>query len=64
MIHFIFYQSNNYRIDSCYAALIASGSWKAHEHKALAKEARKAWDDLLASKGDKRLWLRHVKGHP
>ena len=51
------------RYDSCYAALIASGSWKAHEHKALAKEARKAWDDLLASKGDKRLWLRHVKGH-
>ena len=51
------------RYDSCYAALIASGSWKAHEHKALAKEARKAWDDLLASKGDERLWLRHVKGH-
>ena len=25
------------RYDSCYAALIASGSWKAHEHKALAK---------------------------
>ena len=42
--------------------------WKAHDlsrttHKALAKEARKAWDDLLASKGDERLWLRHVKGH-
>ena len=51
------------RYDSCYAALIASGSWKAHAHKALAKEARKAWDDLLASKGDERLWLRHVKGH-
>lgn len=50
------------RYDSCYAAMIASGSWKAHAHKALAKEARKAWDDLLATKGE-RLWLRHVKGH-
>ena len=36
------------RYDSCYAAMIASGSW--------------AWDDLLATNGE-RLWLRHVKGH-
>ena len=25
------------RYDSCYAALIASGSWKAHEHKAFSE---------------------------
>ena len=38
------------------ATLFASGSWKAHSQNALAKEARKAWEDLLASKGDERLW--------
>ena len=50
------------RYDSCYAAMIASGSWKAKAHRALAAEARAAWD-ALRSKTDNKLWLRHVKGH-
>jgi ribonuclease HI len=50
------------RYDSCYAAMIASGSWKAKAHKALAAEARAAWD-ALREKTRNQLWLRHVRGH-
>ena len=50
------------RYDSCYAAMIASGSWKAKAHKALAVEAHVAWAKLR-DKTSNRLWLRHVRGH-
>ena len=50
------------RYDSCYAAMIASGSWKAKAHKALAAEARAAWG-MLQNKTNNTLWLRHVRGH-
>ena len=50
------------RYDSCYAAMIASGSWKAKAHKELAAEARAAWT-ALRQRTDNRLWMRHVRGH-
>ena len=50
------------RYDSCYAAMIASGTWKPHWHRALAAEAQAAWAALRKQKGDL-LWLRHVRGH-
>ena len=50
------------RYDSCYAAMVASGSWKAKAHKALAAEARAAWA-ALRDKTKNNLWLRHVRGH-
>ena len=50
------------RFDSAYAAMIASGTWKAKKHKALAGEARAAWADLRKHT-DNKLWIRHVRGH-
>ena len=50
------------RYDSTYAAMIATGVWKAKKHKALAEEARSAWRSLHA-KLRGRLWTKHVKGH-
>ena len=50
------------RYDSCYAAMIASGTWRPHWHRALAAEAQAAWAALRKLKGE-RLWLRHVRGH-
>ena len=50
------------RYDSLYAAMVASGTWKAKKHKAMAMEARHAWTTLKKRLGD-RVWLRHVKGH-
>ena len=50
------------RYDSCYAAMVASSSWKAKAHKALAAEARTAWLRLQQHTHNK-LWLRHVRGH-
>ena len=50
------------RYDSCYAAMIASGTWKPHWHRALAAEAQAAWAALRRQKGEL-LWLRHVRGH-
>ena len=50
------------RYDSCYAAMIASGTWRPYWHRALAAEAQAAWAALRKLKGD-RLWLRHVRGH-
>ena len=50
------------RYDSVYAAMIASGTWKPKCHRALAAEAREAWDDLYKITSA-RLWMRHVRGH-
>jgi len=50
------------RYDSTYAAMIASGTWRAKKHKAMAEEARGAWITLKRVIGE-RLWMRHVKGH-
>ena len=50
------------RYDSRYAAMIASGSWKAKKHKEMAANAREQWGALRKKIG-KRLWIRHVKGH-
>ena len=50
------------RYDSTYAAMIASGTWRAKKHKAMAEEARGAWIALKKVIGE-RLWMRHVKGH-
>ena len=50
------------RYDSTYAAMIATGVWKAKKHKAMAEEARAAWRQLhVKLRG--RLWAAHVKGH-
>ena len=50
------------RYDSTYAAMIASGTWKARKHKAMAAEARRAWAALKHAHA-RTLWLRHVRGH-
>ena len=50
------------RFDSAYASMIASGSWKARKHKALAAEAHAAWTDLRKHTNNQ-LWIRHVRGH-
>ena len=50
------------RYDSWYAAMIASGTWKAKKHKEMAANAREQWGALRRKIG-KRLWMRHVKGH-
>ena len=50
------------RYDSLYAAMVASGTWKAKKHKAMAAEARLAWAALKKRLGES-VWLRHVKGH-
>jgi ribonuclease HI len=50
------------RYDSMYAAMIASGVWKAKKHKLLAAEAQRAWKALKGKLGET-VWLRHVKGH-
>ena len=42
--------------------MIASGSWKARKHKALAAEAHAAWTDLRKHTNNQ-LWIRHVRGH-
>ena len=39
--------------------MIASGTWKAKKHKAMAAEARAAWKALKRQVGEQ-LWLRHV----
>ena len=39
--------------------MIASGTWKAKKHKAMAAEARAAWKALKHQIGEQ-LWLRHV----
>ena len=39
--------------------VIASGTWKAKKHKAMAAEARAAWKALKRQVGEQ-LWLRHV----
>ena len=56
------YRSSCDMTASCYAAMIASGTWKPHWHRALAAEAQAAWAALRKQKGDL-LWLRHVRGH-
>jgi ribonuclease HI len=50
------------RYDSMYAAMIASGVWRAKKHKLLAAEAQRAWMALKDKLGEA-VWLRHVKGH-
>ena len=50
------------RYDSAYAAMIASGTWRARKHKDAAEEARRAWSHLRHALGGQ-LWMRHVKGH-
>ena len=37
------------RYDSTYAAMIASGTWRAKKHKAMAEEARGAWVRVQAT---------------
>ena len=50
------------RYDSVYAAMIATGVWRAKKHKEMAAAARQAWATLMKrTRG--RLWLKHVKGH-
>ena len=50
------------RYDSIYAAMIATGIWRAKKHKEMAAAARHAWATLMKrTRG--RLWLKHVKGH-
>ena len=44
------------RADEFYAAMIASGCWKAKKHKASAAKATHAWK-VLKSKLHGRLWL-------
>ena len=50
------------RYDSLYAAMIASGVWRAKKHRLLAAEAQHAWRELKSRLGE-HVWLRHVKGH-
>ena len=47
------------RYSNAYGAMIASGTWKAKKHKAMAVEARTAWKALKRQIGGQ-LWLRHV----
>ena len=47
------------RYSNAYGAMIASGTWKAKKHKAMAAEARTAWKALKRQIGGQ-LWLRHV----
>ena len=47
------------RYSNAYGAMIASGTWKAKKHKAMAAEARAAWKALKRQVGEQ-LWLRHV----
>ena len=47
------------RYSNAYGAMIASGTWKAKKHKAMAAEARAAWKALKRQIGGQ-LWLRHV----
>ena len=50
------------RYDSVYAAMIATGVWRAKKHKEMAAAARQAWATLMKrTRG--RLWLKHVEGH-
>jgi ribonuclease HI len=50
------------RYDSVYAAMVASGTWRAKKHKEMAAEAQRAWAALM-KKTQGKLWLKHVKGH-
>ena len=50
------------RYDSTYAAMIASGVWRAKKHKEMAAEAQRAWATLMKSTAGQ-LWMKHVKGH-
>ena len=47
------------RYSNAYGAMIASGTWRAKKHKAMAAEARAAWKALKRQIGEQ-LWLRHV----
>ena len=49
------------RYSSEYAARIATGAWKAKKHKAMAEEARRAWESLKRSSGGS-VWMRHKQG--
>ena len=52
------------RYDNEYAAMIATGVWKAKKHKDAAPLAQRAWKRLKARKGE-RLWIQHAgRGHP
>ena len=42
--------------------MIATGTWRARKHKALAAAAQRTWQNLRRIK-KKRLWIQHVKGH-
>ena len=50
------------RYDSKYAAMIATGVWKAKKHKDMAAAARQSWTRLKRAK-EGVLWIQHVKGH-
>ena len=47
------------RYSSQYAAMIASGAWRAKKHKGVAAEAVKAWARLRQARGDK-LCMQHA----
>ena len=47
------------RYDNEYAAMIATGVWKAKKHKDAAPLAQRAWKRLKARKGE-RLWIQHA----
>ena len=52
------------RYESEYAAMIASGGWKAKKHKGVAEVAGRAWKRLKAQRGE-RLYLAHApRAHP
>ena len=52
------------RYDIEYAAMIATGVWKAKKHKDAAPLAQRAWKRLKARKGE-RLCIQHAgRGHP
>ena len=52
------------RYESEYAAMIASGGWKAKKHKGVAAVAQQAWKRLKAQRGE-RLYLAHApRAHP
>jgi hypothetical protein len=51
------------RYSTEYAAMVATGTWKAKKHKDMAAAAKRAWATLRKMKPGDQVWLRHTKPH-
>ena len=51
------------RYSNEYAAMVATGTWKAKKHKDMATAAKRAWATLRKMKPGGQVWLHHTKPH-